>query len=187
MYQGFVDNLCRTNQDFLGQMATPSLLWDSETKCQKYLYFGFNNTWLEKGHNLVTESQIKVNASNNSSVGRMGDGNMGVEALRYPWKLQQGQECFMHCGCDMSHCCLWCKDPSARLNGGLGCTNNYIKHDNTELCLSRTLSSHCNIHIDYLSHISSISGQVFTVILIYIKTRGTSCNPGKKGASLYLS
>lgn len=32
----------------------------------------------------------------------------------------------------------------------LGCTNDYIKHDTTELYLYYTLFSHCNIHIDHM-------------------------------------
>lgn len=33
---------------------------------------------------------------------------------------------------------------------GLDCTNNYIKHNTTELYLYYTLFSHWNIHIDHL-------------------------------------
>lgn len=40
----------------------------------------------------------------------------------------------------------------SRKSEDLGCTNNYIKHDNTESLLYCISFSHCNIHTYHLWH-----------------------------------
>lgn len=56
-----------------------------------------------------------------------------------------------------------------------------------ELYLYYTLFSHCNIHIYYLWHKSNNLEYIFTVILIYIKPRGTSSKSGKKRSVIIVS
>lgn len=129
---------------------------------------------------------MKSNTAENSSV-------IGREM--WPWELSprilgncskaNGWLTAVEAGHKTLYLDMTAKDDFRRLEYW-SCTNNYIKHDTTVLCLYYTLSSHYNIHIGHLWHNSNNFEYIFTVILIYIyiKPRGTSSNSGKKGASL---
>lgn len=114
----------------------------------KFWHLGFDALWLEKQYRLVVEDDDDL--KNSPLIGERVV-TVGLQAPRGSLEIGQWIS-LLRCWLPSHWRWIWERKDAFRRLEDLGCTNNYIKHDTTELFLYYTLSSHCNIHIDHLWH-----------------------------------